>query len=147
MTFSEPFVRSIAEGDFERVAELTNENFPHMTMTPSKMSWRLSLGYSYFVAVVDGRVVGFADIRIGKKVAKLAGMAVEEKFRSHGVGSALIRKAIEFAMENGKRLIYLKVRCDNPTAIQFYKSQGFLVKRESEKNGEMFYVLYRKLET
>jgi ribosomal protein S18 acetylase RimI-like enzyme len=147
MAVSEPFVRSIEEGDFERVAELTNKNFPHMRMTPSKLAWRLSLGSSYFVAVVNGEVAGFADIRLREKTAKLMGMAVEEKFRGRGVGSSLIRKTTEFSMEKGKRLVYLNVRRDNLAAINFYKKNGFIIKKEVEKNDDSFYVLYRKLET
>jgi ribosomal-protein-alanine N-acetyltransferase len=147
MAVSEPLIRDIGEVDFERIAELTTRSFPHMAMTPSKIAWRLSLGYKYFVAVINSEVVGFVDIRPRQKTAKLMGMAVDEKFRGHGVGGALIRKTIEFATENGKRILYLNVRCDNPTAIHFYKSHGFLLKKELEKNGERFYVFYRRLET
>jgi ribosomal protein S18 acetylase RimI-like enzyme len=147
MAFSEPLIRKIEEGDFERVAELTNSSFPHMMMTPSKVCWRRSLGYNYFVAVVNSEVVGFVDIRLRQKTAKLMGMAVDEKFRSHGVGSALIRKTIEFATEKGRKTLYLNVRCDNLTAMNFYKRQGFLLKKERERDGERFYILHRKLET
>lgn len=147
MVVPEPFIRSIGEGDFERVAELTNKNFPHMRMTPAKLAWRLSLGYSYFVAILNGEVAGFADIKLREKTAKLMGVAVEEKFRGRGVGSSLIKKAIEFSTEKGKRLIYLNVRRDNLTAINFYKKNGFIVKKEVEKNDDSFYILYRKVET
>jgi ribosomal-protein-alanine N-acetyltransferase len=147
MVVSEPLVRSIEEGDFKRVAELTNKNFPHMRMTLSKLAWRLSLGYSYFVAIVNGEVAGFADIKLREKTAKLMGMAVDEKFRGCGVGSSLIKKTIEFSMEKGKRLVYLNVRRDNIAAINFYKKNGFILKKEVEKNDDSFYILYRKLET
>ncbi len=116
-------------------------------MTPSKVAWRLSLGYSYFVAVVDDEVAGFVDIKLWEKTAKLIGMAVDKKFRGHGVGGALLRKVVEFAMEKGRRIVYLNVRRDNLTAIHFYERHGFILKRELEKNGESFYILYRKLET
>lgn len=147
MAISEPLIRKIEERDFERVAELTNRGFPHMTMTPSKVSWRISLGYSYFVAVIAGEVAGFVDIKLGEKTAKLVGMTVDEKFRGQGAGSALLRKAIEFARESGKKSIHLRVRRDNSTAINLYQSNGFALKREAEKNGESFYILHRKLET
>jgi ribosomal protein S18 acetylase RimI-like enzyme len=147
MAISEPFIRPIEQGDFERVAELTNEYFPHMSMTPSKISWRLSLGYCYFVAVIDGEVVGFTDIRLGVKRAKLVGMAVKKRFRGRGVGGALIRKALEFAMENGKKMLYLRVRRDNLAAINFYKRHGFILKTEPEGTDKISYILYRRFET
>ncbi|NYZ78519.1 GNAT family N-acetyltransferase [Candidatus Micrarchaeota archaeon] len=147
MVVSEPFIRSIEEGDFKRVAELINKNFPHMRMTPSKLAWRLSPNYSYFVAVVNGEVAGFADIKLREKTAKLMGMAVEEKFRGRGVGSSLIRKAIEFSTEKGKRMVYLNVRRGNLAAIHFYQKNGFILKKEVENDDDSFYILYRKLET
>lgn len=147
MVVSEPFIRKIEERDFGRVAELTNSGFPHMTMTSSKIGWRVSLGYSYFVAVINGEVAGFVDIKLKEKRAKLMGMAVDERFRGQGVGGALIRKFIEFAMKNGKKTAYLKVRRDNPIAIHLYERNGFILKSELERNGESFYILYKKLET
>jgi len=147
MAVSEPLIRKIVDADFERVADLTNRNFPSMEMTASKVAWRLSLGYSYFVAVAGGKVVGFADIWLGEKRAKLMGMAVEEKLRGRGIGGALIKKAIEFSIENGKKTIYLDVRRNNLAAIHFYERHGFIFKKETENGGEGFYLFYRKLET
>jgi ribosomal-protein-alanine N-acetyltransferase len=147
MTLSEPLIRNITEGDFKRVAELTNKAFPHMKMTPSKIAYRLSLGYSYFVAVINGRVVGFVDVRLGEKRVKLMGMVVEETSRGRGVGGALIRKTIEFAIEKGKKAVCLRVKRDNFAAIRVYEGHGFILKSELDKNGESFYVLCRKLET
>lgn len=147
MATSEPLIRNIAEGDFERVAELTNRNFPHMRLSPSRIALRLSLGYSYFVAVVNGEIVGFVEIKLGEKRVNLIGMVVEEKCRGRGVGGALIRKVIEFTMGKGKKAACLKVRRDNFSAIRFYERHGFILRNELEKNGESFYILCRKLET
>lgn len=147
MAISEPLIRDIKEVDFGRVAELTNKHFPHMGMTPSKIAWRLSLGYYYFVAFVEGDIVGFADIKLGEKGARIMGMAVEEKFRGRGVGGALIRRAVEFAMEKGKKIVCLNMRRANLAAIHFYERHGFILKNELERNDEGFYILCRKLET
>ena len=145
--FSHPLIRRIEVRDFKAVAEMTNRHFPHMNMTPSKISERLSKGFSYFVAVVDRIIVGFVDVKITEKYAKLMGLAVEEKFRGSGVGSALLDKAIEFAIARGKNAIYLKVKQSNLPAIKVYERRGFVFSKELDKNGESTYILSRKLET
>lgn len=63
------------------------------------------------------------------------------------MGSALLSKAIEFAIEKGSSLVYLKVKRGNIPAIRVYESHGFVFKKEVEKNGESVYIMYRKTET
>ena len=147
MIISEPLIRCIDETDFRAVAEITNKHFPHMLVTPSKIALRLSRGFSYFVAVVEGAVVGFIEVKLEEKKAKLLGMAVDDRFKGRGIGSALINKAIEFAVEEGKREIYLEVRRNNLSAIKVYERHGFVLKKELEKDGEGVYIMRRSLET
>jgi len=145
--FSPPLVRRIEERDFERVAEITNRHFPQMRMTSSKIASRLSRGFFYFVAIVDGTVAGFVDVRLMERKAKVAGMAVDDKFRGRGVGSALLGKVLEFASERGKEKVCLKVRRDNLSALRFYGGHGFILENELGEYGETIYTLCRKLET
>jgi ribosomal-protein-alanine N-acetyltransferase len=145
--FTQPLIRKIKEIDFRAVAEITNKHFSYMSMTPSKIAARISRGFFYFVAVVDGKIAGFVDIEVKEKQARVIGLAVEDEFRGRGIGSALIAEAVEFAGSAGKRAVYLTVRQSNMSAIKFYERQGFIVARELEKRGEGFYIMCRKLET
>lgn len=118
-----------------------------MRMTPSKIQERISKGCLYIVAVAEGSIVGFVDVKIKTGRAKVMGLAVEEGFRGKGVGSALLSKATELARERGITLVYLKVKRSNTNAIQFYEKHGFVFRKEVEKNGEGFYIMRRSLET
>lgn len=144
---SEPLVRVADERDFERIAEMTNKHFPHMRVTPSKISERVSRSFLYLVAVVDGVAVGFVDVKIMGGRAKVMGLAVEEEFRGRGIGSALLSKAIEVAKQRGCNLVYLKVKRSNARAVRLYERHGFVFRKEVERNGESVYVMSRKFET
>jgi len=118
-----------------------------MKMTPSKILERISKGCLYIVAVIEGKVVGFVDVKIKEGRAKVMGLAVEEKYRGRGVGSALLSKAVEVARERGITTVYLKVKKSNVNAIKFYEKHGFVFRKEVEKNGEGIYIMFRKFET
>jgi ribosomal-protein-alanine N-acetyltransferase len=108
---------------------------------------RISKGFIYLVAVVNGIVVGFADVRLMKEKAKIMGIAVEDKFQYSGVGSTLINNVVELARAEGKKLVYLEVRRDNLPAIKLYERYGFTLEKEFEKGGDTFYIMCRRLET
>jgi len=143
----QPLIRRIEQKDFEAVAEMTRRHFPQMDMTASKIARRLSKGFYYFVATVEGSVVGFVDIRLREGKAKLMGLVVEEGFQGRGVGSALLNKALEFARTQGKNSVYLEVKQSNIRAIKVYETQGFVFSKERGESGESIYIMSRKVET
>ena len=57
-------------------------------------------------------------------------MAVRKDFHRKGIGTKLIKKAIDLAKEYYANNIVLAVRKDNPTAISFYEKNGFMFKRD-----------------
>lgn len=54
-------------------------------------------------------------------------VATDPDFRRHGIGHALIERAIDFAREKHLRLMLLEVRRSNVPAIRLYRSFGFCV--------------------
>lgn len=54
-------------------------------------------------------------------------VATDPNFRRHGVGHALIERAIDFARESHVRLVLLEVRRSNVPALRLYRSFGFCV--------------------
>lgn len=57
---------------------------------------------SGFVAVAEGRVVGFAAVEIySRKLAEIQCLAVEPEFQGHGIGSQLVRRCVELARDRG----------------------------------------------
>ena len=145
MNAPHPLIRRIEEKDFARVSGITNYYFPHVGASPSKITKRLSKGFDYFVAVVNGVVAGFADYKLMERKAKLMGLAVDPEFREMGIGSALLSKICEVAILEGKNEAYLQVKQSNLPAVEMYKSNGFVIKRKVDKGTESYYLMSKVL--
>jgi ribosomal protein S18 acetylase RimI-like enzyme len=86
-------------------------------------------GMAQFVAVDDGRVVGWCDINPKThetlRHSGVLGMGVAETHRGRGVGSALLRATLQAASARGITRVELVVRADNAAAIALYERHGF----------------------
>ncbi|CAM3849495.1 GNAT family N-acetyltransferase [Alkalicoccus chagannorensis] len=51
---------------------------------------------------------------------------VKREFQTHGLGKHLMNKAMEIALEQQKKKIWLGVWEDNENAIAFYQKKGFI---------------------
>jgi len=99
-----------------------------------------------FVALADGRVVGWADIFPGwahaiSHVGRL-GMGVLPDFRGQGIGKRLLESCISKAWSKGITRIELEVRADNARAIKLYERFGFAregVKRRAMRFDGVYY--------
>ncbi len=105
---------------------------------PSLEFWRQRMaeppeGLYSLVACVDGEVVGHLGLhtspnRPRRRHVGQIGMAVRDDWQGKGVGSALMKAAIDLA-ENWLNLIRLEleVYTDNEPAIRLYKKFGFQI--------------------
>lgn len=91
-----------------------------------------------FMAVDEGRVVGWADIfpSWAHAVAHCGsvGMGVLPDYRGRGIGRRLLEACIAKAWTRGITRIELEVRADNARAIRLYDALGFqqeAVKRQA----------------
>jgi ribosomal protein S18 acetylase RimI-like enzyme len=86
-------------------------------------------GMAQFVAVDDGRVVGWCDVNPKThetlRHSGVLGMGVAASHRGQGVGSALLCKTLEAAAAGGIKRVELVVRADNAAAIRLYTAFGF----------------------
>ena len=86
-------------------------------------------GMTQFVAVDDGRVVGWCDVNPKThevlRHSGVLGMGVAASHRGQGVGSALLRSTLDAASVHGVRRVELVVRADNAAAIRLYEKFGF----------------------
>lgn len=68
----------------------------------------------------------------------IANVGVKPEMRSHGVGSALIKQAIEKAKRDGYKEMSLDVASNNPRAEALYQRLGFkFIKEKLFRNGKM----------
>ena len=76
------------------------------------------------VAVVGGRVVGFATTTLAGDFIELDDLFVDPEWMRHGIGAQLIRDAVAVARSRGVRRIEVT---GNDHALAFYESVGFVV--------------------
>lgn len=98
-------------------------------------------------AELDGKLVGSLGLKLESHLARRRhvawiGMAVHDHFHNQGVGSALLKAAIDLA-ENWLQLtrLELTVFADNEAAIHLYKKFGFveegILKAYAMRNGRL----------
>jgi ribosomal protein S18 acetylase RimI-like enzyme len=126
----------------EAIREIASEDFLTMRLT----------SHNTRIVVAEGgrRILGFASVRgLGDKNAELSGIVVLKGWSGRGIGTRLIRKAIDVARKQGFREINVKTELFNKRAIGFYKKNGFTESgRITEKVGRMkvpLQVLERRL--
>jgi ribosomal protein S18 acetylase RimI-like enzyme len=104
---------------------------PSLEMAHEFVMENLKDNWPHFVAVIEGRVVGWCDITsLHRPVFSHSGslgVGVLASFRGQGIGEALMRAAIEKARHRGLTRIELTVREHNKPAIALYEKLGFTV--------------------
>jgi putative acetyltransferase len=110
--------------------------YPSVELWEKRISSMPENVYAY-VALLDGKVVGNLGFKVcvnprRRHVASF-GMGVKDDVLGKGVGTALLKTAIDLADKwlNLKRL-ELTVFTDNERALNLYKKFGFVIEGESE---------------
>jgi diamine N-acetyltransferase len=88
---------------------------------------------TFFIAEINGKAVGYAELRTGQPAECVAGentielqrIYVLEKMTRHGVGKILLLTSLDEAKSRGFETLWLAVFELNTRAFEFYKRQGF----------------------
>ena len=64
------------------------------------------------------------------RVVYIMTITVLKAYRRYGIGSKLLKEAMEDCKKGDVSKIYLHVQCSNESAIEFYKSNGFTIKEK-----------------
>jgi RimJ/RimL family protein N-acetyltransferase len=103
----------------------------------------------HFVALADGRVVGWCDVKPIPRETQahggVLGMGVLDGYRGKGIGLALMRATLARAKESGLARVELTVREDNLRAKALYEKVGFVtegVKRKAARHEGRYYDLF-----
>lgn len=102
---------------------------------------------TYFVAKEGTRIVGVMGCSLKHGTCLLMHMAVDKRYRKRGIGSALTRKAINYAEENGAIKVWLDTTPRLKEAIALYEKHGFVRRGHLKKHywGEDIYLYERIL--
>ncbi|HEY8390682.1 MAG TPA: ribosomal protein S18-alanine N-acetyltransferase [Clostridia bacterium] len=99
-----------------------------------------------FVYESDNRIVGYTVVTLIFDEAHLDNIAVDFASRGKGIGKQLVQYVIDFANKNNIHKITLEVRISNTTAINLYKSFGFVVegvRKNYYMDNEDAYIMWR----
>lgn len=113
-------VRMGERRDFVEIHKLIISIFPNAAA-------RVDGGDGFFVAELDGKIVGFAHFSEDGKRILLNGFGVVGEARNMGAGGAILDELVKYA-EKGGRCVYLKSKLNNP-ALKLYCEKGFCFRR------------------
>jgi len=88
----------------------------------------IKAGMLYFVARIDGKIVGGASIHPHTdKRSHIAefGIFIHNGYRNLGLGTAIAKKFIEIAKKRGLEILQLSVYATNKRAFHVYKKCGY----------------------
>ncbi len=106
--------------DLQDIVRIESESFKDPW--PESIIIKDILNDNLFVAKVKGKVIGYISIEKILDEVHIQNIAVDKKFRRKGIGSLLIRFAID---SNPGCSFFLEVRRSNSPAISLYKKFGF----------------------
>ena len=129
-------VREAVSQDFHSICELMKNELGYPDLDEADALKRLeyfsgSDDWETFVAVLDDEIVGFIGVKrilaynIKGYNAEIMALAVSEKTRQHGIGTALIRKAEEWALSHDIAKICLHSNMRRLGAHAFYEKNGY----------------------
>lgn len=96
--------------------------------------WSLSLFVSelalrstraYYVARVDGMVVGYSGLMVAGDDAHVTTLAVDPPWQQRGIATRLLLNIVRTAVARGARHLTLEVRVSNEPAQALYRRFGF----------------------
>ena len=84
-----------------------------------------------FVAEVQGRLAGVIhiekyDVLYFPSMSNILGLAVSSEFRRQGIGSALLKRAEQWALDHKINTVRLNSGGTRTQAHQFYRAQGYV---------------------
>ena len=87
---------------------------------------------------IEGKLVGFAAMRLAAGLGEILNVAVHPQYCRHGIAFRLLSKLVNEAREQGCEQITLEVNIRNLAAISLYSKAGFaeVGRREKFYNGQ-----------
>jgi ribosomal protein S18 acetylase RimI-like enzyme len=106
-----------------------SQNSSYMRWASLTSEWA-SVPLSGFVWEEDGQLVGNASLipyhLHGRRHFLIANVAVHPDYQRRGIGRHLTQRAMDQARQRGVKSVWLHVRENNDTAVNLYRSLGFL---------------------
>lgn len=122
-------IRRMRHGDLSAVAAIEGATFRGPWHASAFSRALADPHHNFFVAEVDGSLVGYGGLWVEGRQAHIAKLAVREGYRRRGVGTTLLAHLLDHARRLGLEQAYLEVRRSNLAAQQLYRRMGFRFER------------------
>jgi ribosomal-protein-alanine N-acetyltransferase len=120
------YIVPMTSNDIDQVWEIEKLCF---NVPWSRESFRLEVEKNqcacYFVAKIEGRVVGYGGMWLVIDEGHITNIAVHPDYRGRGIGEALMRNLMKEAVRLNMERMTLEVRVSNHIAQRLYKKLGF----------------------
>ena len=126
-------IEKMTGAHLDAVAELERECFAHPWSRESLKETLRSGDSLFYIAELDGRVIGYIGMSFVLDEGYIYNVAVEKSSRKKGAGSALIQTLVNYGKKNGFAFLTLEVRESNTAARSLYSSFGFIKVGERKK--------------
>lgn len=119
-------IRPMEDADVIAASELESATFS-MPWKAKDFLEMVNADYAYYyVAIVGNKLVGIAGLRDIAGEGEITNIAVDTKYRGLKIGKRLVRTLLDKCDELNIKDVTLEVRVSNDTAINLYKSLGFV---------------------
>jgi ribosomal-protein-alanine N-acetyltransferase len=117
-------IRDFAAGDEAAVAALERECFSE-PWSENAIIESLNSGTLFFLFEEAEEILGYAGLQVVLDEGYVTNIAVTEKARKRGIGSALTERILSAGREKALSFVSLEVRASNSAAISLYEKFGF----------------------
>lgn len=119
-------IEKMTAEQLDEVAQLEKKCFVHPWSRQSLASELANENSVFLTAVEDNKVVGYIGMNVVIDEGYIFNVAVDEKYRKRGIGSALIGELVTFGKKNNLCFLTLEVRESNDKARSLYSKFGFI---------------------
>ena len=113
-------IRRMAEGDLRVILDIESKN-NHPLWGYAQFLEVIAAKDSAWVVMLEKRLVGYIVARVTLEVCEVLLIGVDEQFKRHGLGRALLEHVLLDSQE-----AFLEVRQSNAAAIALYEGLGFI---------------------
>ncbi len=152
-------LRKASEPDIEQVVEINERTLPEHYSDYFYFEVLKDFPEGFIVAELGGKIVGYIMCRIEygfshikrfglARKGHIVSIAVLDEHRRKGIGTILLKLAIEEMTKKSCSESYLEVRVSNKEAISLYEKMNFKIVGKLEgyyKDGEPAYVMARSI--
>lgn len=123
---NEIIIREALETDIDDIAFIEEECFSAPWSKKSIFESFSHTPWHFFVACFQNKVVGYGGVYLILDEGQISNIAVLPRFRSRGIGKAILDKISEYCIAKDCERITLELRKSNFVARALYEKSGFV---------------------